>query len=171
MTDELAQIGDDNSLLVLDDMAHELVHVWLGRGGLFNLVNMMPAQHEAEQYCNRVAAEFLVPGYKLTARWEDARATTNPFQTIAGWFKVSPIVAARRALDLRLITKPTFFKFYEQDRADWQQIKRAVKKKTGGNFYATHELYGRFIKQRDLTDVFNVNIGGFNLQKIGNDIT
>ncbi len=122
-------------------LVHELVHVWLGRGGLFNLVNMMPAQDETERYCNRVAAEFLVPGYKLTARWEDARATKNPFQTIAGWFKVSPIVAARRALDLKLITKPEFFKFYEQDRADWQQHKKEQRKqKTGGNFYATQNV-------------------------------
>jgi len=117
-------------------LAHELAHVWLGTDGLFNLVKMMPANEEAERFCNRVAAEFLIPGYKLTERWDEAKATRHPFQTVARWFKVSPVVAARRALDLRLITTPEFFQFYEQDKEDWQRRRAEQrKKKRGGDFY------------------------------------
>ncbi|MGD9853892.1 MAG: ImmA/IrrE family metallo-endopeptidase [Planctomycetaceae bacterium] len=119
-------------------LAHELVHIWLGQDGVFNLERMIPANAESEQFCNAVAAEFLIPGYKLTDRWNDAQATSKPFHTIARWFKVSPVVAARRALDMKLITKPQFFSFYEQDRADWLQRKQADRERsTGGNFYAT----------------------------------
>lgn len=122
-------------------LAHELVHVWLGQDGVFNLDKMMPAGDETERFCNRVAAEFLIPGYKLTERWDEARATERPFHTIARWFKVSPVVAARRALDLRFITKPEFFKFYEQDRADWVKQKGLDRRKpSGGNFYATQNI-------------------------------
>lgn len=122
-------------------LAHELVHVWLGQDGVFNLDKMMPAMVEAERYCNRVAAEFLVPAYKLTERWDEAYASDKPFHAIAKWFKVSPVVAARRALDLNLITKPEFFRFYEQDRADWLRQKADDRKKSsGGNFYATQNL-------------------------------
>jgi Zn-dependent peptidase ImmA (M78 family) len=122
-------------------MAHELAHVWLGTDGLFNLVNMMPSNEETERFCNRVAAEFLIPGYKLTERWEEAKTTQQPFHTIAHWFKVSPVVAARRALDLQLITKPAFFTFYNKDRAEWQRRKEEQKsKKTGGDFYRNQDV-------------------------------
>ena len=122
-------------------LAHELVHVWLGQDGVFNLDKMMPAKEETERYCNRVAAEFLIPAYKLTERWEEARGLEKPFHAIASWFKVSPVVAARRALDLNLITKPEFFRFYEQDREDWLRQKAEDRKKSsGGNFYATQNV-------------------------------
>ena len=122
-------------------LAHELVHVWLGQDGVFNLDKMMPAKEETERYCNRVAAEFLIPAYKLAERWEEARGLEKPFHAIARWFKVSPVVAARRALDLRLITKPEFFRFYEQDREDWLRQKAEDRKKSsGGNFYATQNV-------------------------------
>ena len=122
-------------------IAHELVHVWLGQDGVFNLDNLMPAKVDTERFCNRVAAEFLIPAYKLTEKWDQASATEKPFHTIAKWFKVSPVVAARRAFDLNLITKLEFFKFYEQDRADWLTQKEADRKKSsGGNFYATQNV-------------------------------
>lgn len=122
-------------------LAHELVHVWLGQDGVFNLDKMMPAKEDAERYCNRVAAEFLIPAYKLTERWEEARSLEKPFHAIAKWFKVSPVVAARRALDLNLITKPEFFRFYEQDREDWLRQKAEDRKQSsGGNFYATQNV-------------------------------
>lgn len=122
-------------------LVHEVVHIWIGRDGVFNLEKMMPANDETERFCNRVAAEFLIPGYKLTERWDEANSTDKPFHTIARWFKVSPIVAARRALDLRFITKPQFFKFYEQDRAEWLvQKEKDRKKSSGGDFYATQNV-------------------------------
>ena len=122
-------------------LAHELAHVCLGTDGLFNLVNMMPSNEETERFCNRVAAEFLIPAYKLTERWHEAKTSGEPFHTIARWFKVSPVVAARRALDLRLITTPMFFKFYEQDREEWRRRKEEQrKKKSGGDFYRTQDI-------------------------------
>ena len=120
-------------------LAHELAHVFNGSDGLFNLVNMLPSNEATEQFCNRVAAEFLIPAYKLTERWDEAVATDRPFQTVARWFKVSPVVAARRALDLRLITKPFFFQFYEQDQEEWQR-KAEQRKKSGGDFYRTQDV-------------------------------
>jgi len=113
-------------------LSHELAHVWLNADGLFNLVQMMPKNDDLETFCNSVAAEFLIPSYKLRERWEEATRTNRPFNTIARWFKVSPVVAARRALDLRLITKPQFFGFYEEDQADWRARKARQRKAKGG---------------------------------------
>jgi Zn-dependent peptidase ImmA (M78 family) len=119
-------------------LAHELAHVWVGRDGLFNLVDTLPSDDDAERFCNQVAAEFLVPGHKLSDRWQEVRNTERPFQRIASWFKVSPVVAARRALDLGLIGRAEFFEFYKQDRTEWEKRKAEQKNRTkrgGPNFY------------------------------------
>src|SRR5690606_10321723 len=50
-------------------------------------------------------------------------------------FKVSPIVIARRALDLGLISKPVFFEFYDNYIAEFKDKKE--NQNSGGNFYAT----------------------------------
>lgn len=123
-------------------LAHELVHLWLGKDGLFNLIGTMPADNETERFCNQVAAEFLVPAHKLSERWQEARRKGNPFATIARWFKVSPVVAARRALDLKLISRPEFFAFYEQDQENWRKHKAEEKRtrKGGPSFYDVQDI-------------------------------
>jgi Zn-dependent peptidase ImmA (M78 family) len=102
----------------------------------------MPHENEIERFCNQTAAEFLIPAHKLKERWEDALATTRPFHTIGGWYKVSPLVAARRALDLRLISKAEFFQFYERDQDEWRRRKAEEKKhkKGGPNFYDVQDV-------------------------------
>lgn len=124
-------------------LAHELAHLWVGQGGLFNLIKMMPHDDATERFCNQVAAEFLVPGHKLSERWPEIKGTNRPFHTIASWFKVSPLVAARRALDSGLISKPHFFAFYEKDQEDWRKRKEEEKnkpKKGGPNFYDVQDV-------------------------------
>jgi Zn-dependent peptidase ImmA (M78 family) len=135
--------GADSKSARMFTLAHELAHLWLGKDGLFNLIKMMPHRDETERFCNQVAAEFLVPGHKLSERWREANASGRPFHTIGRWFKVSPVVAARRAMDLNLITKAQFFSFYEKDREEWERRKAAEKlsrRKGGPNFYAMQDV-------------------------------
>lgn len=130
--------GVDTKSAQMFTIAHELAHLWLGYSGLFNLIQMRPCDDEREQYCNRVAAEFLVPGQKLAACWAKASDTENPYKVVANWFKVSPLVVARRALDLKLISKSAFFVFYQQQREEWEKSKEKRKEKKGrGDFYPT----------------------------------
>jgi Zn-dependent peptidase ImmA (M78 family) len=128
--------GADSKSAQMFTLAHELAHLWLGQDGLFNRIRMMPHANATERFCNEVAAEFLIPAHKLSQRWDEARLTERPFHTIARWYKVSPLVAARRALDMKLITRAKFFVFYEQDQEEWRKRKAAEKKRKGGpNFY------------------------------------
>ncbi len=134
--------GADSKSARIFTIAHELVHVWVGVGGLFNLVKMMPHSNATERFCNEVAAELLVPQHKLREKWSQAKASGDPFKLIARVFKVSPVVAARRALDLGLITKAEFFAFYEKDQKEWRSRKAAEKSKPksgGPNFYAVQD--------------------------------
>jgi len=120
-------------------IAHELAHVWLGRSASFDLRNLQPASDGIEQICNKVAAEFLVPESSLRIYWHEIKAQpqSDIYQLLAGKFKVSEIVCARRLFDLGLITKKDFFDFYE----DYQRkVKTRPAKQESGNFYATLNL-------------------------------
>jgi len=125
--------GSDARSAQMFTLAHELAHLWLGEGGLFNLPDLQPSAHRVEQFCNKVAAEFLVPAQELKPFWRTIRNETEPFHAIARQFKVSPIVGARRALDLSLINLSSFLEFLRAYQAD--ERRKEARKKGGGNFY------------------------------------
>jgi len=118
-------------------LAHELAHVWFAKSAAFDLRDMQPAGVPIEQTCNKVAAEFLVPEAEMFAAWTTARGEPRPFDELARHFKVSALVAARLALDLRLIDREGFFAFYADYREDARR--QAAIKRDGGDFWATQE--------------------------------
>jgi len=142
LVDEYAPLvfvnGVDAKAAQMFTLAHELAHVFFGSSAAFDLRGMQPADDPMEQACNRVAAEFLVPERELSNLWLSLRQAPNPFQAIARQFKVSEVVAARRALDLALIDRNAFFEFY---RSYEKAEHRAGKQQTeGGKYYATQKV-------------------------------
>lgn len=119
-------------------LAHEFAHILLGQSAAFDLRGMQPASNEIEQKCNKIAAEFLVPERRMRKVWPDVKHHENPYQSVARRFKVSEIVAARRALDVGLIHKAAFFDFYEDYKSRVE--KRARNTSSGGDFYANQNL-------------------------------
>lgn len=124
--------GADAKSAQMFTLAHELAHIWLGSEGLSGFEALFPEGTEVEDWCNRAAAELLVPAQELRARWGDVRREPSPFQALARAFKVSPVVAARRALDLGLVGREAFFDFYE-DYVSREH--RGGTKPSGGDFY------------------------------------
>jgi Zn-dependent peptidase ImmA (M78 family) len=112
-------------------LIHEIAHIWLGESAGFDNDDMLPADDPIEKLCDKVAAEFLVPETHFRKLWE----TTQNFKTLSRNLKVSPIVVARRALDLKLITKAEFFEFYNSYIQSF--LLRKENQASGGNFYAT----------------------------------
>ncbi len=110
---------------------HELAHVWLGKSAGFNNKDLLPAEDPIEILCDKVAAEFLVPETYFITKWQ----TTQNFKYLSRIFKVSQIVIARRALDLKLIGREDFFNFYHNFMADFKAKKE--QQGSGGNYYAT----------------------------------
>ena len=104
-------------------LAHEVAHLFVGEEGLSLLDRLLPADHGTERFCNRVAAEFLVPQEELQDCWSTVKDLTNPYRTIARKFKVSDIVAAYRALDLELIDRDTFFTLYNENKCQAESRK------------------------------------------------
>ncbi|MEQ1838332.1 MAG: XRE family transcriptional regulator [Candidatus Nitrotoga sp.] len=130
--------GSDAKSAQMFTLAHELAHLWAGESALFNLYNFEPSEFAVEQFCNKVAAEFLVPAREFEIFWPRAIQDAEPFQTIARYFKVSPIVAARRAQDLGFIQQAeflTFFRAYQED-----ERRKTARVAGGGNFYQTQNV-------------------------------
>lgn len=141
LVDEYAPLifinGADGKAAQMFTLAHELAHVWLGSSAAFDLRELQPAKDETEQTCNRVAAEFLVPADELRRQWPSIREELDRFQAVARHFKVSELVAARRALDLELITKDEFLDFYH---AYQEHEHRTAKGQAGGDFYTVQNF-------------------------------
>lgn len=138
LTDAFAPLifvnGADAKSAQMFTLAHELAHVWLGDDGegLSGFEGLFPGDQRVERFCDRAAAEFLVPAAELKRVWPEVKNESAAFERLARHFKVSPIVTGRRALDLRLVSREAFFKFYQ----DYTQRERDRAKTTGGgDFY------------------------------------
>ena len=114
-------------------IAHELAHVFVGAEGVSNFDALLPSGHEAESFCNNIAAEFLVPHADLEELWPTIEKDEEPYQKIARKFKVSVIVAARRTLDLGLVDQERYFEFYDKYLADERRQKES--RAGGGDFW------------------------------------
>ncbi|MFO7863771.1 MAG: ImmA/IrrE family metallo-endopeptidase [Salinivirgaceae bacterium] len=122
--------GDGKSAQMFTIM-HELAHIWTGQSAGFDFRKIQPANDPSEIFCDKIAAEFLVPQNAFNRFWY-----SNPdIKKASRFFKVSEIVIARRALDTRKITKKEFFEFYENYK-NREFYKKSIKT-SGGDFYAT----------------------------------
>jgi len=139
LSDKLAPLifinGADAKSAQMFTLAHELAHVWLGKDGVFDLPDLEASGEKTEMFCNRVAAEVLIPSVELAQRWAQVSLRAQPFHALARMFKVSPIVAARRAFDIQLVTREVFFEFIKE----YQAYELSRPKSSGGDFYRTQE--------------------------------
>ena len=116
-------------------LAHELVHIWLGVSGVSNLEATYAPNHRIERFCNRVAAEFLVPAIELRAEWQRLATQSRPLASLAQRFKVSSLVLLRRLRDLRFISEAQFERQYADEEKRFQE--RTTQSAGGGDFYLT----------------------------------
>lgn len=126
--------GSDAKSAQMFTLAHELAHIWLGTSALTNAGLANKSTHGIEVWCDIAAAEFLVPADELKSLWKDIGRKDQPFLAAANAFKVSPIVAGRRAMDLGLVPRKVFFEFY---RAHTAQESLPHSASGGGDFYKT----------------------------------
>jgi len=126
--------GADAKSAQMFTLAHELAHVWLGQEGegLSGFEGIFPGDDRIEKFCNQAAAEFLVPAQELKHQWPAVKTAPQPFEEMARFFKVSPIVIGRRAMELRLVTRDEFFEFYQEYT---QRERQRSKRSKGGDFY------------------------------------
>lgn len=118
LSDEFAPLvfvnGTDTKSAQMFTLANQLAHIWLGQSALTDTRLTSAPTDEIELWCDRAAAEFLVPEEQLKVCWREVPHGESPFEVIAQRFKVSPIVAGRRVMDLQLVSREVFFRFYEE---------------------------------------------------------
>ncbi len=136
--------GKDADPAQLFTIAHELAHLWLGESGLSN-ISLRTNQHQKnrriEKYCNRVAAELLVPGKSFKKNWIRHQGLEENIDGLKNRYRVSALVLARRAFDLGLVEWSTYLPFYQDQVEQWRRKKtKNGKQKSGGDYYRTHRL-------------------------------
>jgi Zn-dependent peptidase ImmA (M78 family) len=139
LADKLAPLvfinGADTKATQIFTLAHELAHVWLGESALSDAgPNSAPTQ-KIEAWCNRVAAEVLVP---LDALRQELghRDALDSVPDLARTFKVSTLVILRRILDARRVSREQFEKAYAAELARFVERPRS----SGGDFYLTQAI-------------------------------
>jgi Zn-dependent peptidase ImmA (M78 family) len=137
LVDDLAPVvfvnGADTKAAQMFTLAHELAHIWSGETAVSDSEAVRPASHEVERWCNRVAAEFLVPLAEFRAEYSRHAPITDELKRLAGVFKVSTLVILRRMHDAGGLTWEELGREYEEEL---QRI-RELPKRSGGNFYLT----------------------------------
>jgi Zn-dependent peptidase ImmA (M78 family) len=119
--------GQDADAAWIFTLVHELAHIWIGESGVSDSsLEARASEQVVERFCNRVAAEVLTPREEFVASWTDAQEAE--IDSLSRRFRVSKLVIARRALDLKLLT--------------WDDYLRAARlrprvKDSGGDPYRT----------------------------------
>lgn len=137
LSDPLAPLvfvnGADTKSAQMFTLAHELAHIWLGQSGVSDVEASSTPSQAVERWCNRVAAELLVPLALVRAEVRDARDLRQEIDRLARRFKVSTLVVLRRIHDAGRLTAEEFRVAYANEVARVRPLARDG----GGNFYLT----------------------------------
>ncbi len=130
--------GADTKAAQMFTLAHELAHLWIGQTALSNPTADILPRHEVEAWCNRVAAELLVPLAVLREEYRQNEELSQALTRLAHRFKVSTLVVLRRILDLKELAPDDFRYAYEAELEKLQAIPRRGGR--GGDFYLTQTV-------------------------------
>ena len=119
--------------------AHEMAHIWAGQGGLSNPdYGLRSGQDDSslERFCNRVAAETLVPGEDFRSRWGNGSSSLEAkIKSLTIHYKVSAMVVLRQAHDHDFLPVAAYRDIYGQLVEQASGIEPAGE--SGGNFHHT----------------------------------
>lgn len=108
---------------------HEFAHVLIGYSAGIGNAELSDSS-EMENFCDKVAAAFLVPDLLLKELWSDLG---EDYATLSKKFKVSRYVIARRAMEMKLISSDRLFQLYHSWKSENVNLNSSNSK--GGNFY------------------------------------
>ncbi|MFH1276824.1 MAG: XRE family transcriptional regulator [Candidatus Eisenbacteria bacterium] len=137
MADGLAPLvfinGADTKAAQMFTLAHELAHIWLGQSAVSDAQAGRIPDHEVERWCNRVAAELLMPLAVLRDEYDESSELWAEVGRLARRFKVSTLVVLRRIHDAGGLTREELWRAYDQEVERLRRLPRG----SGGDFYLT----------------------------------
>ena len=116
--------GADTKAAQMFTLAHEIAHVWLGESGVSNVDVASSPEHGIELWCNRVAAELLVPQDLLRLELSAAADLHDETTRLARRFKVSTLVVLRRIYDTGGLDRERFRSSYDTEVTRLRNIQR-----------------------------------------------
>lgn len=139
LADDLAPLvfinGKDTKAAQMFTLAHELAHIWLGQSGVSDAQPLEAPEQDVELWCNRIAAELLVPLDVLRGDYDGRADLQSEASRLARRFKVSSLVILRRIYDAGAIPRDVLWKAYAEEL---ERLK-AIPRSSGGDFYLTQE--------------------------------
>jgi Zn-dependent peptidase ImmA (M78 family) len=150
LADDLAPLvfinGADTKSAQMFTLAHELVHLWIGQTALSDAEASAPTSpadaetpapsgqaRDVERWCNRVAAELLVPLETFRTEHDPRAELGTELNRLARRFKVSTLVVLRRMHDAGSLRGDSYWQAYQQEL----ERLRAMPRGSGGDFYLT----------------------------------
>lgn len=135
LCDDLAPLvfinGTDTKAARMFTLAHELAHLWLGESALSDVGPVTAPSQDVEKWCNRVAAELLVPMEVLRTEYRAPLDLREELDRLARRFKVSTLVVLRRLHDAGKLSRNEMWEAYERE----VNRLRRLPKSTGGDSY------------------------------------
>nr|WP_180319380.1 ImmA/IrrE family metallo-endopeptidase [Delftia acidovorans] len=125
--------GKDSPAAWIFTLLHEVAHIWFGESGVSDVSASVAGKFDGiEQKCNQVAAEVLTPKDEFLEQW-NFFGDDLALHKLPNLFKVSRLVVAKRALDLRLIDKESYLSVLRQTKASDAKLNA----EGGGEYYKT----------------------------------
>ena len=137
LADDLAPLvfinGADSKAAQMFTLAHELAHIWLGESALSDVEPISAPSHAVEAWCNRTAAELLVPLASLREEFQEADDLSDEINRLARRYKVSTLVVLRRIFDIGALDRDALASAYRRE------VNRlgTVPARSGGSFHPT----------------------------------
>lgn len=126
--------SDDWNAPQLFTLVHELAHIWIAETGISNEVEPdikhKDKFHPVELFCNEVAANALMPKEIVFSIDSTSFQTSKDVFKVSKQLGVSSFALLVRALNLNIISTPTYQKLKKQANIDYSDyLKREAEKK------------------------------------------
>lgn len=128
--------GADSKAAQIFTLAHELAHIALGGSAVSSPdLGTLDDADQTERWCNRVAAELLVPADSLREDFERDAELTAELERLAKVYRVSTLVVLRRLADTSLMSRAAFRVAFPEERSRIMAL--SAERASGGDFYNT----------------------------------
>lgn len=130
--------GADTKAAQIFTMIHELAHIYLGESAISDALMAGEVTHDHELWCNRIAAEVLVPLASLRTTYRND-TSLDELKRLARVYRVSTLVVLKRIHDAGYLSWDVYRDRYDAELERVLRVMRESKAK-GGDFYLTQPI-------------------------------